>query len=79
MDDELPDAIDPGNHDELGEAEVEHGVAGVVVEEIEHEDTGGEAAGETTEEGNETTEDKNYEMKDEQQKTCQGKLQSCVF
>ena len=50
------DPIQPSHDYHFSKAEVEDGVGSVVVEEAEHEDAGGEAAGETSKEGKDATE-----------------------
>ena len=57
---EVFDPIQPCYDCNFSEAKVEDGVGGVVVEQAEHEDAGGEAAGETSKEGEEATECKGW-------------------
>ena len=47
---EVVDAIKPGNNNNFCKSKVEDRVGGVVVEQAEHEDARGEAAGQTSEE-----------------------------
>ena len=55
---EVFDPVQPGDDYDFSKAKVEDGVGGVVVEQAEHEDAGGEAAGETSKEGEDATEHK---------------------
>ena len=55
---EVFDPVQPCYDCNFSEAKVEDGVGGVVVEEAEHEDAGGEAAGKTSKEGEDATEQK---------------------
>ena len=53
---EVFDPIQPGHNYDFSKAKVEDGVGRVVVEQPKHEDAGGEAAGETSNEGKHTAE-----------------------
>ena len=53
---EVFDPVQPGNDNNFSKSKVEDGVGGVVVEQAEHEDAGGKAAGKTSKEGKDATE-----------------------
>ena len=53
---EVFDPVQPGDDYDFSKSKVEDGVGGVVVEQAEHEDAGGEATGEASKEGKDATE-----------------------